>query len=120
MSKSKSARFRLRKGETLVKSGSMDYCLPSDGAHSKMGTAYLTDERFYFWAEYRRTGEYVAVEIPLEQIERVGKKGVPLISRRIHISAGGEEYRFGVFPMGGWLKAIGEAVERARVPAEKT
>ncbi len=112
MSKRKMARFRLKNGETLLKKGPMDYCTTSGYGHAAMGDAWLTDRRFYFGADIK--GEYLFIEIPLNEINEVGKVGIPVLTRSILLVADGRQYRFNVFPMGGWLKQITAAVEAYR------
>ncbi len=114
MSKRKKAHFRLQKGETLLKKGMMDYCMTGGYGHAAMGDAYLTDARFFFGAELKSSREYLSFEIPLNDIYEVKKTGIPILTRSILIVADGREYRFNVFPMRGWISAIGKAVTDAR------
>jgi len=106
MSKGKQARFHIKNSETLIKKGMMDYCLTGGFGHSVMGDAYLTDRRFFFGAEIKRTGEYISFELE--------KVGIPVLTRSLSINAGGRRYRLNVFPMQGWIKAIRRAAEIAR------
>lgn len=107
-------RFRIQKGETVLKKGMMDYCVAGGYGHAAMGDACLTDTRFYFGAELGRTGEYLSLEIPLADINLVTKTGIPFLTRSLLIVADGRSYRFNVFPKGGWLRAIRRAVDAMR------
>lgn len=88
MSKRKMARFKLQRGETLLKKGMMDYCVSGGFWHSAMGDAWLTDRRFYFGAALK-SGEYLYFELPLSEIAEITKKGIPLLTRSILIVSGG-------------------------------
>ncbi len=79
-----------------------------------MGDAYLTDRRFFFGAEIKRTGEYISFELSLTEVDAVEKVGIPVLTRSLSIIAGGRRYRLNVFPMQGWIKAIRRAAEIAR------
>lgn len=80
-----------------------------------MGEAVLTDERFFFSAYRKHTGEYISCEFPLNTIAEVGKVGIPLLTRSILLTtADGKTFRFSVFPMGGWYRALREAVTSFR------
>ncbi len=114
MSKGKQARFHIKNSETLIKKGMMDYCLTGGFGHSVMGDAYLTDRRFFFGAEIKRTGEYISFELSLTEVDAVEKVGIPVLTRSLSIIAGGRRYRLNVFPMQGWIKAIRRAAEIAR------
>ncbi len=109
MSKRKMAAFKLRKGETLLKKGLMDYCVTGGYGHAAMGESYLTDERFFFSADLK-SGEYLTVEIPLSEINAVGRMGVPLLTRSLYVIADGRQYRFNVFLIFRWLCAIKKAL----------
>lgn len=113
MSKGKKYRFHLQKGETLIKKGAMDYCITGKFTHSAMGNVWLTDKRFYFGADLK-SGDYLYFEIPLEEINEVGKVGIPVLTRSIQLTTDGRKYRLNVFPMGGWLKKIRAATEAVR------
>ncbi len=118
MGKNRQKYFHLKKGETLIKKGMMDYCVTGGYGHAAMGDAWLTDRRFYFAADVRRTGHQLVVEIPLNEINEVTKTGVPVLTRSILVVADGRPYRFNVFPMGGWIRAITRAAESYRAQAQ--
>ena len=107
------SRFRLKKGEILVKQGGIDYAPAGTFAHSMMGYAYLTNERLHFDSD-GRSGYYLTFEIPIADIIEIGKTGIPVLTRSLSIIAGGRRYRLNVFPMQGWIKAIRRAAEIAR------
>lgn len=113
MSKAKKARFRLKKGETLLKKGMMDYCMAGGYGHAAMGDMFLTDTRLYFGAELKRSGEFLTLELPLKDINEVTKTGIPVLTRSLLVIADGRPYRFNVCPMGGWIRAIRRAVAAA-------
>ncbi len=122
MSKGKQARFHIKNSETLIKKGMMDYCLTGGFGHSVMGDAYLTDRRFFFGAEIKRTGEYISFELSLTEVDAVEKVGIPVLTRSIVIITDEKRYRFNVFPIGGWLKKLHEvkrAYDEARAAARR-
>ena len=121
MSKRKMSRFRLKKGEILVKQGGIDYAPAGTFAHSMMGYAYLTNERLHFDSD-GRSGYYLTFEIPIADIIEIGKTGIPVLTRSIVIITDEKRYRFNVFPIGGLLKKLHEvkrAYDEARAAARR-
>lgn len=111
MSKAKRAKFHLKKGESLLKKGMMDYCMAGTYGHAAPGDAFLTNLRFYFVARLHGSGEYLTLEIPLADINYVAKTGIPILTRSMLIVADGRPYRFNVFLMGRWIKAVRGAAQ---------
>ncbi len=113
MSKGKQARFHLKSGETLKKSGMMDYCITGGYAHFVAGDAYLTDRRFFFSAELAG-GELLSFDVPLGHVYAVETAGVPFLTRSMRLCADEGVYRLNAFFVGRWVRAVRRAVSEAR------
>ena len=111
----KTAQFRIKPRETILKRGMMDYCVTGRYSHAAAGNAILTDERFLFVADLP-SGERLAVECPLEHIYSVEKTGVPFFTRSMIVVTDEGRYRLNAFLVGRWIKALRRAVRDRTAP----